>query len=239
MATALVAGVAFGDLGEVDPLTDRRRLVEGAGAAAPRSTARRGAASSSSAARVSASALSQPGGRTKAKIGGTGGRLVAVSKRRGGGAGAVARSRGSDRERLGEERGVLDAAGEDADGVEARALREGAGARDGAEARLEADDAAEGGRPDHRAGGLGADRERRMPGGDGRGGAGGGAAGVWAGLAGLRVGAGVKKASSVVAVLPRISAPAALSRSTTKASSPGTRPASTACRSRSGSARCR
>ena len=52
--------------------------------------------------------------------------------------------------------------------------------------------------------------------------------GVCAGVAGLRVGPGCKKASSVVTVLPRISAPAAFSRATTKASSRGTRPASSA-----------
>ena len=52
--------------------------------------------------------------------------------------------------------------------------------------------------------------------------------GVRPGAAGLRVGAGCMKASSVVAVLPRISAPAAFSRATTKASSRGTRPASSA-----------
>ena len=50
--------------------------------------------------------------------------------------------------------------------------------------------------------------------------------GVRAGAWGLRVGPEAPQASSVVTVLPRISAPAARSRRTTVASAPGRRPAS-------------
>ena len=79
-------------------------------------------------------------------------------------------------ERVGQQRRVGHRAGEDPDGVEARALGQDPGARDRAEARLEADDAAEGGRADHRAGGLGADGERHLAGCDGGRGTGRGAA---------------------------------------------------------------
>ena len=63
-------------------------------------------------------------------------------------------------QRLGEQRGVLDRAREHADMVERARQQQRAAARDQAVRRLEADDAAEGGRADHRAVGLRADGAR-------------------------------------------------------------------------------
>ena len=66
----------------------------------------------------------------------------------------------------GEESGVVDGAGVDADRVEAVGERLDPGAVDQPKARLVADDAAERGRTDHRAGGLRAKAERRHAVGD-------------------------------------------------------------------------
>ena len=78
-----------------------------------------------------------------------------------------------------------------------------AGRREQAEARLEADDAAIGRRPDHRAAGLRADRQRHHEIGDRRGRAARRAAGRDApGCAGWSVGPGWRLANSVVTVLP-------------------------------------
>ena len=69
---------------------------------------------------------------------------------------------------IGDQRHVLDRAAVDADGIERRRLRQHAGARNDAEGRLEAVDAAEGGRADHRALGLRAERQRHHVGSDRR-----------------------------------------------------------------------
>ena len=120
-------------------------------------------------------------------------------------------------------------------------LREDAAPRNQAAARLEADDAAEGSRADDRAVGLRADaraapcrrrpprpsRRRSRP-------------GVRAGSCGLRVLPGVKTASSVVTVLPRMMAPARaqpLHDRRVAATAGGRRRA--ACRSRSAGRACR
>ncbi len=70
---------------------------------------------------------------------------------------------GEQRQRVGH---IIDAAGEKADMIERGAEGMHAGARDRAETRFEADHAVEGGRPDHRAQRLRAERQRHKAGRD-------------------------------------------------------------------------
>ena len=115
------------------------------------------------------SALSHTGVRTKANCGGIGG---GVGKR-------LEKGRRCHRARIGivgvvagkhfeNERGVGERAREHADMVERARQHQRAGARDHPMRRLDAIDAAEGRRPDHRAIGLRADCERHHAGGDRR-----------------------------------------------------------------------
>ena len=125
--------------------------------------------SSANASRVTGSAWSQTADCTKAKRGGSGG-----SRRR-----RRRQRRARDRPRvrvlrvetghhLGEQRGVLDRAREHPDMIERARQQQRAGARNKPMGRLEADHAAEGGRPDGRAVGLRADRARHHEGRDRR-----------------------------------------------------------------------
>ena len=178
-AAGLVAGVAPRHLGEVDAVARRGGERESRRGAAPRSSASpRKAASSSRPARISGRPRPSRAGAGRRSRAAPAARAVAVSSSRGGGSGAVAGSPGSKPAR---------ASARSAASATVRAKTptvssagdcgEDAGARDRPEARLVADDAAVGGRADHRAAGLGADGEGHVAGGDRRGRAGGRAAG--------------------------------------------------------------
>jgi len=106
----------------------------------------------------------------------------------------------------------------------ARACARHAGARDCAEGRFEAIDAAEGARADHRPLGLRAERQRHHIAGHGRRRAGRRSTGRVLEMRGLRVLLGTWVASSVVTVLPRMTAPAARSAAIQVASASGCRP---------------
>ena len=149
----LVAVVAFRHLGELDALARRRPPRRRRPAGRPRSTARRATPPAPRAPPASRGRPppSRAAGRTR-RPAAAAAATSAVASSRGAGAGAVARSRGS----WPKSASASSAASghrprEHPDGVEARALGEDPGARDRPEARLEADDAAEGRRPDHRA----------------------------------------------------------------------------------------
>ena len=117
--------------------------------------------SSANAATVAGSACGQAGERTKAKRGGSGGSLAATAaKRRAGHGPRVGVLLVEAGQHLGEQGRILDRAREDADMIERARQQQRAAARDQAVRRLEADDAAEGGRADHRAVGLRADGAR-------------------------------------------------------------------------------
>ena len=120
---------------------------------------------------------------------------------------------------------IGDAGAEQARGVEMPGDVLDAGGRDQPVGRLEAGDAAKRRRPDHRARGLRAERDRHHAGGDGGAEPDDEPPGVCAGLCGLRVTAGTRVANSVVTVLPMTMPPARRVSATAVASARGWRPA--------------